>query len=367
MQTATNNDGQRQAADVIGSSSSSTSATSTDDNTDICIWNAPSPPNISRQGSILVLPSVRIRYRVAIIYLIILLISLIAAVEQFREFIINERALLTKRGREKHRTRRRKYDKMRMCDETDEPKRWQRFDRLIFNSEWRQLSSCVEYDLSLRKRQLGDHGVKRLVNLLERKEYATHEWSGRLRVLNLERQGITRRGAGYLARWIALDPNEVTNSTLDLVDVDRIPTAAFRSIYINLEGNPIGVLGVKDLERAVDKARLNGRMVVIVGGGSDSDNILAIKGGRGGQHVVGHQHVVKLGPIEYTRKSVEMPPWRLPVPWHVKVRATATSRPILPSLIMLCVFGMGVAVGRLTYGMNYFPYRLAIVRRSDTL
>ena len=360
-QTAATN-GQRQAADVIGSSSS-TIATSIDD-THICIWNAPSP-NISRQGSILVLPSVRIRYRVAIIYLIIILISLIAAVEQFREFIINERALLTKRGREKHRTRRRQYDKKSRCNENDEPKRWQRFDRLLFNSEWRQLSSCVEYDLSLRKRQLGDHGIKRLVNLLERKEYATHEWSGKLRVLNLERQGITRRGAGYLARWIALDPIEVTNSTLDLLDVDRIPTAAFRSIYINLEGNPIDVLGIKDLERAVDKARRNGRMVVIVGGGSDSDNILAAR--RGGQHVVGHQHVVKLGPIEYTRKSVEMPPWRLPIPWHVKVRATATSRPILPSLIMLCVFAIGVAVGRLTYGMNYFPYRLAIVRTSNTL
>jgi hypothetical protein len=233
------------------------------------------------------------------------------------------------------------------------------------NTEWRALSSCVEYDLSLRKRQLGDVGVKRLVNLLERKEYATHEWDGRLRVLNLERQGITRQGAGYIARWLSIDPVETDESiSNNLVDIDRIPSAVFRSIYINLEGNPIGLLGVKDLERAVDKARVNGIKVVIVGGGSSSDTNMKMIGNTG-QYGVGHQHVVKLGPIEYTRKSMEMPPWRLPIHWHVKVRARLKSNAVLPSLALVAVFGIGVVIGRVTYGKNLCPYRLAIVHTSD--
>jgi len=226
----------------------------------------------------------------------------------------------------------------------------------FFNSGWRSLSSCVEYDLSLRRRLLGDKGVRRLVFLLGRKEYATRHRRGQLRVLNLERQGITRRGAGYLARWLSVDPVKATNDTADLVDVDRMPTAAFRSIFINLEGNPIGLLGVKDLERAVDRARINGIRVVIVGGGSSSDDALAARSGR--------QHVVKLGPIEYTRKSVEMPPWRLPVPILQKLNAAMRAHHFLRSLTLVVIFCVGAAIGRMTSAIT-LPYRLAIVRSGQ--
>lgn len=217
----------------------------------------------------------------------------------------------------------------------------------------------MEYDLSLRRKQLGDGGVLRLVSLLGRKEYATRHRRGKLRVLNLQHQGITRRGAGYLARWLSVDPidvddNDKENAALEL-DIDRLPTAAFRSIFINLEGNPIGLLGVKDLERAVDKARINGIRAVIVGGGSSSDT-LAKKGVRT-QH-----HVVKLGPIEYTRKSVEMPAWRLPVSALKRANNKLKDNPILPSLKGILMFVVGVLVGRVSVAVNLIPYRLSLVR-----
>ena len=102
-----------------------------------------------------------------------------------------------------------------MCDETDKPKLWR-----LFNSGWHSLSSCVEYDLSLRRR-LGDEGVRHLVYQLGRKEYATRDHQGQLKVLNLERKGITRRDARYLARWLSVDPVEADGKTADLVDVVR--------------------------------------------------------------------------------------------------------------------------------------------------
>jgi len=181
-------------------------------------------------------------------------------------------------------------------------------------------------------------------------------------VLNLERQGITRRGAGYLARWLSVDPIEVyeKNGTADDLpfDVERMPTAASRSLFINLKGNPIGLLGVRDLERAVEKARINGIKVVIVGGGVSSED-KAFNGGRPTTTGQQHLHVVKLGPIEYTRKSVEMQPWRLPVPMLQKLGAKVKAHSLSPSLKVLVVFCMGFAIGRTSVGM--IPYRLVIV------
>ena len=299
-----------------------------------------------------------VRRSLVVTYFILLLFILAVAlypvftntVGAVRSFVIDERALLTRRGRERRRTKRRHHHKVRLCDETDEPKRW-------LAQGWRRLSSCVEYDLSLRRRPLGDAGVRRLTRLLGRGEYATRDWSGRLRVLNLERQGVSRRGAGYLARWLSVDPIPADHSTAaDLVDIDRIPTAAHRSIQINLMGNPIDVLGVKHLERAVEKARINGVKVVIVGGGSASD----IPGGKKGKEGGGHEHVVKVGPVEYKRKSVAMPPWRLPVPWHQKMREKATSNAILPGVIMSVTLGIGVVIGRATAWLQ-LPYRLGII------
>ena len=295
--------------------------------------------SLNRQGSKIRLPAVVIRKRTLALYTLLflaLLTGLLVFVDALRTFVISERALLTSRGRERHRMRRRAYDRTKRCDESDEPVPWK-----PFHSGWRSLSSCVEYDLSLRRRPLGDKGVKRLVNLLGRREYAERGRRGQLRVLNLQRQGITRRGAGYLARWLSVDPidPEDGESSGLVLDVDRLPTAASRSIFINLEGNPIGLLGVKDLERAVDKARLNGIRVVIIGGGSPSDAVERRRGGQGGG---GAHHMVKLGPIEYTRKSVEMPPWRLPVPMLKKFNERVRDNPILPSIKVLAVFFGGV-------------------------
>ena len=203
----------------------------------------------------------------------------------------------------------------------------------------------------------------RLVKLLGHKEYATKNYNGQLRVLNLQRQGITRRGAGYLARWLSTDPIELENEQKNneqneqLADVDRIPTAAHKSIYINLEGNPIGDLGVKDLDRAVDKAKINGIAVTIVGGGSNSDSF-----GKNGAKKKGVHHVVKLGPIEYTRKSIDMPPWRLPVSVNQKMKKVLLiDNPIVPSSVKgLVVFVVGILVGRLSSGVE-LPYRLELV------
>ena len=310
-----------------------------------------------RQGSAIVLPAVRIRTRTVALHAIIFLVVVFATVDTLRsflhDFVIRERALLTPRGRERFRTRRRTRDKLRLCDETNVPRlMW--LPRVPFgNAGWRGLSSCVEYDLSLRRRPLGDEGTRCLVGLLSNEEYATGHLDGRLRVLNLE-----RRGAGYLARWLSVDPVAADEGTVDLLDVERIPTAASRSVFINLRGNPIGNLGVKDLERAVDKAKLNGVKVVIVGGGASSEDARVVdgRGGRAGQHV----HVVKLGPIEYTRRSVEMRPWRLPVPLLQKVGAKVRAHSLSPSLKALVIFFIGFSIGRASTGM--IPYRLVIVR-----
>ncbi len=118
--------------------------------------------------------------------------------------------------------------------------------------EWKQLSSCVEYDLSLRKHQLGDAGVRRVVSLLERKEYATKYWNGQLRVLNLERQGITRRGAGYLARWLGVDPLVADSPVFVVCDVDRMRLAAHLSVYLHLDAMPICILVVTALHIEAD-------------------------------------------------------------------------------------------------------------------
>mmetsp|Transcript_1518 Transcript_1518/g.2064 ORF Transcript_1518/g.2064 Transcript_1518/m.2064 type:complete len:335 (-) Transcript_1518:238-1242(-) len=299
-----------------------------------------------RINSFVLLPAVRIDNRWAIPLTIALCFVIIFTMEQLRTFVIEERALLTQIGRERHRTRRRQFRKIRHCDEADEPKPWQPF------SSWRRLSSCVEYDLSLRRTALGDNGVWRLVGHLGRKEYATKHRKGQLRVLNLERQQITRQGAGYLARWLSTDPIETEDN--DVVDVDRIPTAASRSLFINLEGNPIGPLGVKQLERAVDKAKLNGISVVIVGGGNSAD---VPAGGKA-------DHVVKLGPIVYTRKSIDMPPWRLPVPFTQKVVKAAKNNSVLPIVQALLIFVVGLAIGR-TSSFITFPYSFALVRNDE--
>jgi len=276
-------------------------------------------------------------------YIIIAIIFTIATVDRLRTFIINERALLTRMGRQRHRTRQRDKHKARYCDETDEPKPWK-----LFTSGWRSLSTCEEFDLSLRKRKLGDNGVKRLMHQLGRKEYANGKRRGKLRVLNLQHQGISRRGAGYISRWLSADPLEVNADTAHIVDVDRIPTAASTSIFINLEGNPIGLLGFKDLQRAVEKARINGIKVVIVGGGGADE-----------QSNVGTQHEVKVGPVTYRKTRAAMKPWRLPVPLIQNI--SGKDRPFARMVNVVVVFCVGFVFGRATVSMR-LPYRLAIVR-----
>mmetsp|Transcript_3618 Transcript_3618/g.6298 ORF Transcript_3618/g.6298 Transcript_3618/m.6298 type:complete len:298 (-) Transcript_3618:53-946(-) len=292
------------------------------------------------------LPAVRVRRRTFLFWAIVVIVSTLITIDSLRTFVVDEQALLTQSGRQRRRTRRRKYRKQRLCDEGDEPRPFNVF------SNWRRLLSCVEYDLSLRRRQLGDNGVRRLVGHLGRREYASEEHKGQLRVLNLEGQGITRRGVGYLARWIASDPIE-SDDIKGLVDVERIPTAAANSIFINLEGNPIGPLGVKDLERAVSKARANGIKVVIIGGGSTSD---IPEGGKA-------DHVFKLGPLIYTRKALDMKPWRLPVPLRERLLAKAKSRP-LPFVTLRVVLALfvGLVVGRISRWK--LPYRIVILRRE---
>ena len=288
-----------------------------------------------------------IRKNNLIVYIIIGMICTIAAVDHLRTFVIDERALLTQSGRERYRTRRRDKIKAKFCDETDEP-------RLnLFSSGWRYLSTCEEYDLSLRRTKLGDNGVKRLMSQLGRKEYANGKRKGKLRVLNLQRQGITRRGAGYISRWLSADPLEVTPATAHVVDLDRIPTAASTSIFINLEGNPIGLLGFKDLQRAVDKARINGIKVVIVGGGGADDSPKRSN--------LDTQHVVKVGPVTYKRTRVAMEPWRLPVPIMKKV--FGEDRHFVRSFKALVVLCVGFVIGRATAAIR-LPYRLAIVRNE---
>ncbi len=283
-----------------------------------------------------------------LVYIVIGIISTIATVDHLRTFFINERALLTQMGRQRYRTRRRDKIKARFCDETDEPKLWN-----LFSSGWRNLSTCEEFDLSLRRTRLGDNGVKRLMSQLGRKEYANGKRRGKLRVLNLQRQGISRRGAGYIARWLSTDPLEVTAKTAHVVDLDRIPTAASTSIFINLEGNPIGLLGYKDLQRAVDKARINGIKAVIVGGGGADDSSKKSN--------LDTQHVVKLGPITYRKTRVAMEPWRLPVPIMKKI--LGEDRPFVRGLQVVVVLSIGFAIGRASAAMR-LPYRLSIVRND---
>jgi hypothetical protein len=302
---------------------------------------------LRRQGSsgIVVISKKNLIY-----YTIIFIIFVMATVDHLSTFIINERALLTKIGRQNYRTRQRVKRKARFCDETDEPKPWQ-----IFTSGWRSLSTCEEFDLSLRRHKLGDNGVKRLMNQLGRKEYANGKRRGKLRVLNLERQGITRRGAGYISRWLSADPLEAGVDTAHVVDVDRIPTAASTSIFINLEGNPIGLLGIKDLQRAVEKARINGIKVVIVGGGSVNDS------SRHGNNL-DTRHVVKVGPVTYSNTRVAMAPWRLPVPFMEKI--SGKDRLFVRVVKAVVIFCVGLTLGRATAAMR-FPYRLAFVRNTE--
>lgn len=283
-----------------------------------------------------------------LLYTIIGIISTIATVDHLHTFVINERALLTQMGRQRYRTRRRDKIKKRFCDETDEPKLWN-----IFSSGWRSLSTCEEFDLSLRRTKLGDNGVKRLMSQLGRKEYANGKRRGKLRVLNLQRQGITRRGAGYIARWLSADPLEVTAKTAHVVDVDRIPTAASTSIFINLEGNPIGLLGFKYLQRAVEKAKINGMKVVIVGGGGADDSSQKSN--------LDTQHVVKVGPITYRKTRVAMEPWRLPVPIMKKI--LGEDRPFVRGMQVIAVLSLGFAIGRASAAIR-LPYRLAFVRND---
>jgi len=313
--------------------------------------DAPVPkptPQELLSNSTMRIPAVQVRRRTFLFWAIVAIVSTLITIDSLRTFVVDERALLTQRGRQRRRTRRRKYRKQRLCDEGDEPRPFNVF------ANWRRLSSCVEYDLSLRRRQLGDTGVRRLVGHLGRREYASEKHKGQLRVLNLERQGITRRGAGYLARWIASDPLEL-GSTKGLVDVERIPTAAATSIFINLEGNAIGPLGVKDLERAVEKARVNGIKVVIIGGGSTSD---MPEGGKA-------EHVIKLGPLVYTRKALEMKPWRLPVPLRERLVAKAKSQPLpFVTLQVVLAFFVGLAVGRISRWGD-LPYRIVVLKRGE--
>ena len=298
--------------------------------------------HLKRQKSVL-----HIRKKHLIGYVIIGIICTIAIFDHVQTFVIDERALLTQMGRERYRTRRRDKIKAKFCDETDEPK------LNLFSSGWRYLSTCEEYDLSLRRTKLGDNGVKRLMSQLGRKEYANGKRKGKLRVLNLQRQGITRRGAGYISRWLSADPLEVTAATAHVVDLDRIPTAASTSIFINLEGNPIGLLGFKDLQRAVDKARINGIKVVIVGGGGADDSPKKSN--------LDTQHVVKVGPVTYRRTRVAMEPWRLPVPIMKKI--LGEDRPFVRGLKVVSALCVGFAIGRATASMR-LPYRLAIVRND---
>ena len=65
----------------------------------------PRPPSFMRDGSAIQLPAVRIRYKVAVVYTIIFLSIIASSIHTFREFLLNERALLTRQGRERYRKR----------------------------------------------------------------------------------------------------------------------------------------------------------------------------------------------------------------------------------------------------------------------
>lgn len=111
---------------------------------------------------------------------------------------------------------------------------------------------------------------------------------------------------------------------------------------------------MKDLERAVSKARANGIKMTIFGGGSTSD---APEGGKA-------DHVFKLGPLIYQRKALEMKPWRLPVPSMERLVAKAKSRPLpFMTLQVLIAFLTGLVVGRLSHWN--LPYRIKIVRQDE--
>mmetsp|Transcript_31947 Transcript_31947/g.68068 ORF Transcript_31947/g.68068 Transcript_31947/m.68068 type:complete len:191 (-) Transcript_31947:20-592(-) len=151
----------------------------------------------------------------AVMYATVFLVLFVPTADSLRtflkDFIIHERALLTLSGRERFRTRPWDYDRTQLCKKNYEPKMWLRPFRPFFNLGRCSLSSCVEYNLSLRRRPLGDEGMRRLVGLLVRREYDTRDLHGQLRVLNLKRQDITRRGAGYLACWLSVGPVKATN------------------------------------------------------------------------------------------------------------------------------------------------------------
>ena len=226
-----------------------------------------------------------------------------------------------------------------LCNEKHEPKWWK---------IWRKAShlrTCVEYDLSLRLRPLGDKGVRSLTSDLSAKDiYFPKDTPGRLRKLDLARQRITRRGAGYLARWIS--------------PLEDGSTAAIAShIHINLEGNPISISGRKLLERAVDEARLEGIFVFITGGGPITE-----PGGRRGFVMA------KLGPLELSEKpNVDIEYWRIPVSrWEKNFgRIRSLRMQVMLSLILGILVGLSVRTGTVSsYFEKIFPYRPALVHRD---
>ena len=60
------------------------------------------------------------------------------------------------------------------------------------------------------------------------------------------------------------------------------------------KGNPIGLLGIGDLERTMDKARINVINIMIVSGGSLLDEKMSANEER----KKGHKHVIQLRSIE---------------------------------------------------------------------
>ena len=102
----------------------------------------------------------------------------------------------------------------------------------------------------------------------------------------------------------------------------------------------------------MSKARANGIKVTIFGGGSTSD---APEGDKA-------DHVLKLGPLIYQRKALEMNPWRLPVPLMERLMAKFRSFPFM-TLHVLIAFLIGLVIGRLSQWN--LPYRIKIVRQDE--
>ena len=110
----------------------------------------------------------------------------------------------------------------------------------------------------------------------------------------------------------------------------------------------------KDLQRAVEKARINGIKVVIAGGGSVNDS------SRHGNNL-DTRHVVKVGPVTYSNTGA-MAPWRLPVPFIEKI--SGKDRLFVRVMKAFVIFCVGLTLGRATAAMR-LPYRLAFVRNTE--